>query len=104
MKCFTNIIGLLTVALATGCAATTPIPTATLPSAAMPATEFDEDDSMVVLSDELSPPDQMEMSWEPKVEPAPRARTRAKRARQPQFVSNRNTRGRLFVLPTTREN
>ncbi len=96
MKHIKTYLGLVGIIFATGCAANAP-------RVAKAPIEVEED-YIVLPSADMLPPGQLEMSWSPKVEDAPKAVPRPKRVRNPGFVSNRNTRGRLFVLPTVREN
>jgi len=95
MKHIKTFLGLVGIIFVTGCAANAP---------QIAKAPIDVEEDNIVLPAELLPPGQVEMAWEPEAQPEPAAAPRPKPIRNPGFVSNRNTRGRLFVLPTTREN
>jgi hypothetical protein len=78
-----------------GCATPTAQPKA-------PKTASLADEGIVVLPvSDMSPPGTMEMRWEPAAEAEPEPVTARRLVAKPHLVSNKGTRGRLFVLPTT---
>ena len=52
--------------------------------------------------DPYAAPGQMDVSWTPKLR-QPMVHPKPKSKAKPYFTSNKNTRGRLFVVPTKRE-
>jgi hypothetical protein len=75
--------------LAAGCTAAKPATTATR----APAEE------VIVLPRDASPPGSMDFDWVPPEPPEQQAEA-TQTAIGPELVSNKNTRGRLFALPT----
>ena len=92
------ILSSLFLVLITGCGSAT---TSTAPKTPVPQPE---EEVVLIPSSAYAPPGQMVMTWSPREQaPEPEAQ-RPKRSAKPYFTSNKRTRGRLFVLPTTREN
>ncbi len=64
-----------------------------------PRTASVDEHVFVLPAGDLAPPGSMVVSWEPTVAPPPPAVVPRKLVAKPHLVSNKGTRGRLFVLP-----
>jgi hypothetical protein len=57
----------------------------------------------VILPSDMGPPGSMDVSWSPTPPPPPKEIKPRRQDAKPHFVSDKRSRGRLFVLPTTYE-
>ena len=88
--------------LVSGCAASVQ-GTAKAPVKQTTQAVADEDTDVVVPYFDSAPPGSMDVAWTPSAPPPQKQAKPLKNHAQPHFISNKGTKGRLFVLPTSFE-